>query len=120
MSRPKGKSVIYMIVNFDLSSATLELTHFSTLPSKNFTKMCQTDTTTSQDKKDMVAVGETRPINGVNGTSASHVQPTQQQQRNPYAPRYADFLSNISNFKIIESTLRGMPHTSSPTHMISG
>jgi hypothetical protein len=56
----------------------------------------------------MVAVGETRPINGVNGTSADRVQATQQQQRNPYAPRYADFLSNISNFKIIESTLRGM------------
>jgi homocitrate synthase len=73
--------------------------------------MCQTDKTSSsnaQDKAEMVAVGETRPINGVNGTSAGHVQATQQQQRNPYAPRYADFLSNISNFKIIESTLRGM------------
>ncbi|KNZ72174.1 Homocitrate synthase, mitochondrial [Termitomyces sp. J132] len=28
------------------------------------------------------------------------------EQRNPYAPRAADFLSNISNFNIIESTLR--------------
>lgn len=28
--------------------------------------------------------------------------------RNPYAPRYSDFLSNVSNFKIIESTLRGV------------
>jgi hypothetical protein len=73
--------------------------------------MCQTDKTSSsnaQDKTEMVAVGETRPINGLNGTSADHVQTTQQQQRNPYAPRYADFLSNISNFKIIEGSLRGM------------
>ncbi|EGG00462.1 uncharacterized protein MELLADRAFT_50387 [Melampsora larici-populina 98AG31] len=28
------------------------------------------------------------------------------KQSNPYAPRYADFLSNTSNFSIIESTLR--------------
>lgn len=33
--------------------------------------------------------------------------PAHQQAKNPYAPRYSDFLSNISNFKIIESTLRG-------------
>ncbi|KAG9073786.1 Homocitrate synthase isozyme [Ceratobasidium sp. UAMH 11750] len=39
--------------------------------------------------------------NGTNGTSNGRVRPT-----NPYAPRYADFLSNVSNFKIIESTLR--------------
>jgi hypothetical protein len=73
--------------------------------------MCQTDKTSSsnaQDKTEMVAVGETRPINGLNGTSTDRVEATQQQRRNPYAPRYADFLSNISNFKIIESTLRGM------------
>jgi len=73
--------------------------------------MCQTDKTSSsnaQDKAEMIAVGETRPINGLSGTSADGVEATQQQRRNPYAPRYADFLSNISNFKIIESTLRGM------------
>lgn len=29
-----------------------------------------------------------------------------QEKSNPYAPRYADFLSNTSNFSIIESTLR--------------
>ncbi|KAG8748097.1 Homocitrate synthase isozyme [Ceratobasidium sp. 414] len=39
--------------------------------------------------------------NGTNGTSNGRVRPA-----NPYAPRYADFLSNVSNFKIIESTLR--------------
>ena len=54
----------------------------------------------------MVAVAETRPINSTNGHHAP--VSTTQQQRNPYAPRYADFLSNVSNFKIIESTLRGM------------
>lgn len=36
--------------------------------------------------------------------------PTQQQQQtqqhNPYAPRPSDFLSNVNNFSIIESTLR--------------
>ena len=30
------------------------------------------------------------------------------QRANPYAPRASDFLNNISNFKIIESTLRGL------------
>lgn len=30
-----------------------------------------------------------------------------QNKKNPYGPRYSDFLSNTSNWKIIESTLRG-------------
>jgi hypothetical protein len=30
-----------------------------------------------------------------------------QQKKNPYGPRYSDFLSNTSNWSIIESTLRG-------------
>jgi homocitrate synthase len=41
--------------------------------------------------------------NGVNGS--------QMRGRNPYAPRASDFLNNISNFSIIESTLRGMSAT---------
>jgi len=41
--------------------------------------------------------------NGVNG----HANHLDQPRRNPYAPRASDFLSNISNFNIIESTLRG-------------
>ena len=40
--------------------------------------------------------------NGVNGTAQRP-----EQRRNPYAPRASDFLSNVCNFKIIESTLRG-------------
>ncbi|ELU40173.1 homocitrate synthase [Rhizoctonia solani AG-1 IA] len=40
--------------------------------------------------------------NGANGTSNGRPG----RPLNPYAPRYADFLSNVSNFKIIESTLR--------------
>jgi len=32
----------------------------------------------------------------------------ERQNLNPYAPRASDFLSNISNFNIIESTLRGI------------
>lgn len=41
--------------------------------------------------------------NGING---HHHNPAT-AKLNPYAPRYADFLSNVSNFNIIESTLRG-------------
>ena len=52
---------------------------------------------------EMVGIENTR--NGTNGT-AHHV--SEAQRRNPYAPRAADFLNNVSNFKIIESTLRGM------------
>jgi homocitrate synthase len=44
--------------------------------------------------------------NGKRGTSRSQ-KPKFDQPKNPYAPRAADFLSNISNFNIIESTLRG-------------
>ena len=43
--------------------------------------------------------------NGANGQATSYAE---QQKRNPYAPRASDFLSNVSNFKIIESTLRGV------------
>lgn len=45
--------------------------------------------------------------NGKRGTTRPTVNHLEQQRRNPYAPRAADFLSNISNFNIIESTLRG-------------
>ena len=47
--------------------------------------------------------------NGVNGhASNGATEPSvERQRRNPYAPRASDFLSNVSNFKIIESTLRG-------------
>lgn len=38
-----------------------------------------------------------------NGFTSSNTQ-----RRNPYAPRASDFLNNVSNFKIIESTLRGL------------
>jgi homocitrate synthase len=55
---------------------------------------------------------------GTNGVSNGHSieethipidsQPAQEkpQQHNPYGPRLSDFLSNTSNFSIIESTLR--------------
>lgn len=37
-----------------------------------------------------------------------HSNGTQQnKKKNPYGPRYSDFLSNTSNWSIIESTLRG-------------
>lgn len=59
------------------------------------------------DPAQMVAVDLTngRPANGVHSQSpAARLE----QRRNPYAPRASDFLSNVCNFKIIESTLRGM------------
>jgi homocitrate synthase len=68
--------------------------------------MCnhQTGSAPPENPQDMVAVGSTTNghpgSNGVNGASSK-------QQRNPYAPRASDFLNNVSNFKIIESTLRG-------------
>jgi homocitrate synthase len=61
------------------------------------------------DPSEMVQVpltkGHAPPTNGKRGT-APRINATQ-EKRNPYAPRAADFLSNISNFNIIESTLRG-------------
>jgi homocitrate synthase len=71
---------------------------------------CNNDTP-SNDTQEMVAVhagsnghlnGATHRKNGVNHHSSSA------QQLNPYAPRASDFLNNVSNFKIIESTLRGL------------
>jgi homocitrate synthase len=48
--------------------------------------------------------GHALPTNGKRGTAPIL---NAKEKRNPYAPRAADFLSNISNFNIIESTLRG-------------
>ena len=56
------------------------------------------------------ANGLSNGVNGhANGTHGSNTaaQMLERQRRNPYAPRASDFLSNVSNFKIIESTLRG-------------
>jgi homocitrate synthase len=47
--------------------------------------------------------GTSANVNGFNGYTAQDSA----QNRNPYAPRPSDFLSNVSNFNIIESTLRG-------------
>ena len=48
----------------------------------------------------------TQATNGVNG-HANGVSHRPAQRTNPYAPRASDFLNNVANFKIIESTLRG-------------
>jgi homocitrate synthase len=53
-----------------------------------------------------IANGVKPNANEKRGTSRSQ-RPNVDKQTNPYAPRAADFLSNISNFNIIESTLRG-------------
>lgn len=73
------------------------------------------DSAPAVDKADMVEVplaSNVKPngvdANGKRGTSRASARPqAEQQQRNPYAPRASDFLSNVSNFNIIESTLRG-------------
>lgn len=69
------------------------------------------------DKSEMVAV----ELNGSNGSTAApapikkrgttrepdaHIK-HHAQNKNPYAARASDLISNISNFNIIESTLRG-------------
>jgi homocitrate synthase len=62
------------------------------------------------DVSSVPPVSQPVPANGTNGhTNGTSNGQTNRLHRptNPYAPRYADFLSNVSNFKIIESTLRG-------------
>ncbi|EEB88378.1 hypothetical protein MPER_13819, partial [Moniliophthora perniciosa FA553] len=61
----------------------------------------------------MVQVPLTNGSNGVNGVNKGEKRGTTRsnsaihnQRHNPYAPRASDFLSNVSNFNIIESTLR--------------
>jgi len=75
------------------------------------TTMCPGHATESSTptQSEMVAV----PINEKRGTSRSADVSARlaQQRRNPYGPNAADFLSNISNFNIIESTLRGKYHS---------
>lgn len=60
------------------------------------------------DSESMVAVPVNKNVQK-RGTSSNNRAILDQQRRNPYAPRASDFLSNISNFNIIESTLRGLP-----------
>ena len=68
------------------------------------------DSLSTSDPSQMVQVdlsnGSQNKTNGVNGTSAIKAL-QEQQKRNPYAARASDLLSNVSNFSIIESTLRG-------------
>ncbi|KAH0833254.1 HMGL-like-domain-containing protein [Lanmaoa asiatica] len=70
--------------------------------------LCSNADALPAQKNEMVSVDiTTAPAlnghhNGVNGVTAGR----DHHRRNPYAPRVSDFLNNISNFKIIESTLR--------------
>jgi hypothetical protein len=64
----------------------------------------------SENAQDMVVVESTpTSLNGHHAANSAHPngQSSAKQRRNPYAPRASDFLNNVSNFKIIESTLRG-------------
>lgn len=81
-------------------------------------KMCPHQTNVSDapmnGTEEMVAIqgssnGHNGTSNGLNGGGAHRNghSSTLTSQRNPYAPRASDFLNNVSNFKIIESTLRG-------------
>jgi hypothetical protein len=76
--------------------------------------MCDRENQQVPDKSEMVQVDQRPAKNTSSGTTQNRLNrdsSTQQrnhhQQRNPY--RAADFLSNVTNFKIIESTLRGTP-----------
>jgi homocitrate synthase len=55
-------------------------------------------------KTDMVEIPQKANGEEKRGTTRT----LERQKLNPYAPRASDFLSNISNFNIIESTLRGI------------
>ena len=71
---------------------------------------------TEESTPEMVAVPLVNGKRGTNGMQNGHSRmQNDQQRRNPYACRASDFLSNVSNFSIIESTLRGpslIHHTS--------
>lgn len=88
---------------------------------------CNSDASSaSTDHADMVGVensrvgrpaqsngvnGHTNGVNGhangqPNGTTNGTIS-SPNQRVNPYAPRASDFLNNVRNFNIIESTLRG-------------
>ena len=80
---------------------------------------CQNGASQPADNSEMVQV----PLNGstsahsvssnanghptANGAANGTANGRSTRPFNPYAPRASDFLSNVSNFKIIESTLRG-------------
>ncbi|KAI0279277.1 hypothetical protein BGY98DRAFT_1096241 [Russula aff. rugulosa BPL654] len=72
--------------------------------------MCphRNDDLPSENAEEMVAIeGTSNSHYAANGNGAhSNGQSSAKQHRNPYAPRASDFLNNVSNFKIIESTLR--------------
>lgn len=69
--------------------------------------MSEVDNEQTPHKSEMVQVDQ-RPVkNASSGVSGRSQQQRTRQPRNPY--RAADFLSNVNNFKIIESTLRGTP-----------
>lgn len=66
-----------------------------------------TGDSTPNDANDLVLVNEQDGHKGTNGVNGVKAKQTTTKPHNPYAPRYADFLSNVSNFSVIESTLRG-------------
>lgn len=66
------------------------------------------DNAVPEGSQDMVAIDTRR--NGMNGSRAHNGasgHSFETQRHNPYAPRASEFLNNVANFKIIESTLRG-------------
>ena len=86
---------------------------------------CQNGAAQPADNSEMVQVpmNGAPAVNGVNGhangrtnghanghaNGSANGAAAAQRPVNPYAPRASDFLSNVCNFKIIESTLRGEP-----------
>ena len=94
---------------------------------------CDSSSSPAVDRNEMVGIENTRlgrpaqatnGVNGVNGTNgtngvnghANGVSSRRPNPRNPYAPRASDFLNNVTNFKIIESTLRGEYHLNHELH----
>jgi homocitrate synthase len=80
-----------------------------------------TDDISPENARDMVAIeGTPNSLNGHHAPNGAHPngQSSVKQRRNPYAPRASDFLNNVSNFKIIESTLRGSCIVVSRTYLL--
>ena len=95
--------------------AKKKITHIHTTVIPFSPQMCphRNDDVPSETAQEMVAIeGTSNSLNGHraangNGAHSNGQSSAKQQRRNPYAPRASDFLNNVSNFKIIESTLRG-------------
>jgi hypothetical protein len=89
--------------NFTMNCTTSWIRHWGFPLWSRAPSYQNTESLLAPDKTQMIQIG----ANGLSSANGHSTHPSEVQRRNPYAPRASDFLSNISNFSIIESTLRG-------------